>query len=146
MTTLGHVVFYVNDLRASIDFYTRIVGLTLCGKIFSNQAAILTGGSTHHELLLIEVKNAQADTRTRRTGLYHVGWKIGDDIKLLKQKLKQIQELNYPLDGMSDHTVSQSLYLSDPDGNEVELYVDNPAVDWQADDSWMSEPVKPLDL
>jgi len=50
------------------------------------------------------------------------------------------------IDGLSDHTISQSIYLQDPDGNEVELYVDNPAIEWRRDKCWMNEPVKPLDL
>ena len=55
-------------------------------------------------------------------------------------------EAGYTIDALSDHTISQSIYLKDPDGNEVELYVDNPAVEWRSDSSWMNEPVKPLDL
>lgn len=47
---------------------------------------------------------------------------------------------------MSDHTVSQSLYFRDPDGNEIELYVDNHSIDWKTDKSWVNEPVKPLTL
>jgi len=146
MTTLGHVVFYVKDLTASVDFYTQIVGLNLTGKIFNNQAAILTGGSTHHELLLIETKNAAALPEGRRVGLYHTGWKIGDDIEDLKTKLTLLKSMEYPIDGMSDHTISQSLYLRDPDDNEVELYVDDPSVDWKTDNSWMTKPVKPLKI
>jgi len=146
MTTLGHVVFYVQDLTRSVDFYTRIVGLNVTGKIFNDQAAILTGGSTHHELLLIEVKDSTPAPAGRRIGLYHVGWKIGEDLETLKNKLAEIKSNDYPIDGMSDHTISQSLYLSDPDGNEVELYVDDPKIDWEKDHSWMTEPVKPLKL
>lgn len=146
MITLGHVVFYVNDLSASVDFYSRIVGLTLSGKIFYDQAAVLTGGQTHHELLLIEIENAARQPKGKRPGLYHVGWKIGDDIETLREKYREILDSGYPIDGISDHTISQSLYLSDPDGNEVELYVDNPEVDWKTDSSWMAEPVKPLEL
>lgn len=146
MTSLGHVVFYVRDLETSLLFYREIVGLEACGKIFNGQAALLTGGTTHHELLLIQVGEADGPLHGRRIGLYHVGWKIGDSLDELKMCNRKLTDLGYPIDGISDHTISQSIYLRDPDGNEVELYVDNPDFDWQNDTSWMEAPVKPLNI
>lgn len=146
MTNLGHVVFYVRDLERSVKFYTKAVGLGLRGMIFNGRGALLSGGSTHHELLLIQVGEAPGPLRGKRIGLYHVGWKIGDCIEDLKAFRDRLNELEYPVDGLSDHTVSQSIYLRDPDGNEIELYVDNPDYDWRGDDSWMEAPVKPLSL
>ena len=146
MPQLGHVVFYVKHLEASLSFYRDVVGLDVQGEIFNGRAALLTGGSTHHELLLIEVGEAEGPLQGKRIGLYHVGWKLGDSIELLKQTYNKVTELGYQVQGMSDHTVSQSLYLLDPDGNEIELYVDNPEIDWQQDKSWMEAPVKPLRL
>ncbi|UCB56048.1 MAG: VOC family protein [Thiotrichales bacterium] len=146
MTNLGHVVFYVRDLDRSVKFYTEIVGLDLKGRIFNNRAAVLSGGSTHHELLLIQVGEAQGPMHGRRIGLYHVGWKVGDSLEALRAAYGRLNELDYPVDGLSDHTISQSIYLRDPDGNEVELYVDNPDYDWKNDDGWIEAPVKPLDI
>lgn len=146
MTELGHVVYYVRDLEASLKFYKDAVGLEVVGRVFNNRAAVLTGGRAHHELLLIEVGDAAGPLAGKRIGLYHVGWKIGASLDDLKQARKRILEQGYPIDGLSDHTVSQSLYLRDPDGNEVELFVDNPAYDWKSDTSWMATPVKPLVL
>ena len=146
MTELGHVVFYVRDLQRSVQFYQDIVGLEVQGRIFGDRAALLSGGRTHHELLLIQVGDAEGPLKGRRIGLYHVGWKIGDRLEALKLARARIAELGYHLDGVSDHTVSQSLYLRDPDGNEVELFVDDPAIDWRHDKTWMTAPVKPLDL
>ena len=146
MTNLGHVVFYVRDLAASVAFYTRAVGLDLKGEIFDGRAALLSGGSTHHELLLIEVGQAEGPLSGRRIGLYHVGWKVGESLDELRAVRQRVLDAGYGIDGMSDHTVSQSLYLRDPDGNELELYVDDPAVDWHSDHLWMEAPVKPLDL
>lgn len=146
MTELGHVVLYVRDLQRSVEFYSNVVGLSLRGHIFGARAAILSGGRTHHELLLIELGEAPAPLQGRRLGLYHIGWKIGDSLDTLRNKRDEIESLGWEIDGISDHTVSQSLYLRDPDGNEVELYVDDPNVDWQSDDAWMREPVKPLKL
>ena len=146
MTNLGHVVFYVRDLERSVKFYTEVVGLDLNGMIFNGRAALLSGGSTHHELLLIQVGEAQGPVHGRRIGLYHVGWKVGDSIDELKSLYNRLIDLDYPIDGLSDHTISHSIYLRDPDGNEVELYADNPDYDWSTDNSWMQAPVKPLNL
>ena len=107
---------------------------------------MLSGGRTHHELLLIRVGAAPGPQQGRRIGLYHVGWKVGDSLAELRSVYKRIHSAGYAVNGMSDHTVSQSLYLHDPDGNELELYVDNPALDWRKDKSWMEAPVKPLDF
>lgn len=146
MAGLGHVVFYVQELQRSVRFYTEIVGLGLQGRIFNGRAALLSGGSTHHELLLIQVGAADGPLQGKRIGLYHVGWKVGDSLAQLKSVYARINDLGYSVDALSDHTISQSIYLRDPDGNEVELYVDDPDVDWQHDKSWMESPVKPLIL
>ena len=146
MTELGHVVYYVRNLEASLKFYHEVVGLGVSGKIFQDRAALLTGGRTHHELLLIEVGEATGPLAGKRIGLYHVGWKIGASLDDLKQARDRIREQGYAIEGLSDRTVSQSIYLRDPDGNEVELFVDNPAFDWNSDSSWMEAPVKPLVL
>ena len=146
MTELGHVVFYVRDLDASVRFYTLGVGLALKGRIFDHRAAVLSGGRSHHELLLIEVGAAEGPPKGRRIGLYHVGWRIGETLEILRQARDRLTALGYAVEGMSDHGVSQSLYLRDPDGNEVELFVDDPAVDWRQDSSWMEAPVRPLKL
>lgn len=146
MIELGHVVYYVRNLEASLRFYQEALGLTLKGRIFNGRAAVLTGGRAHHELLLIQVGEADGPLAGRRIGLYHVGWKIGNSLEELKQMRDRVTAMGYDIAGQSDHTVSQSLYLHDPDGNEVELFVDNPAYDWQHNPDWMEVPVKPLAL
>ena len=146
MTELGHVVLYVRELEASLDFYRDIVGLELRGRLFNGRGAMLSGGRTHHELLLIEVGDAPTPPRGRRLGLYHIGWKIGEDLDTLRAARERILGSGFVLEGQSDHTVSQSLYLRDPDGNEVELYVDDLSVDWRKSKEWLNNPVRPLDL
>ncbi|MDH5514006.1 MAG: VOC family protein [Gammaproteobacteria bacterium] len=146
MTELGHVVFYVRNLQASVKFYSQAVGLTVSGTVFNGRASLLTGGRTHHELLLIEVGDANGPLSGKRIGLYHVGWKVGESLDALREVRDRIIDLGYSIDGQSDHTVSQSLYLRDPDGNEIELFIDNPDFDWRSDTSWMDVPVKPLVL
>jgi catechol 2,3-dioxygenase len=146
MTELGHIVYYVRNLQASLRFYSEAVGLGVSGRIFNGRGALLSGGRTHHELLLIEVGDASGPLSGRRIGLYHAGWKVGEDLETLKRVKQRVEDLGFVIDGIADHTISQSLYLRDPDNNEVELYVDNPDCNWKEDESWMQAPVKPLYL
>lgn len=143
---LGHVVFYVKDLGSSLGFYRDLLGFKEVGRIFNGAAAALTSGRTHHELLLIQVGDAPGPPHGRRRGLYHIGIKIGDSLDELRQAKRELEQAGISIDGMSDHTVSQSLYLKDPDGNEVELYVDADESIWKNDPAAVVSPVKPLHL
>lgn len=143
---LGHVVFYVRNLQQSLSFYRDLLGFKEVGRIFQGQAAALTSGRTHHELLLIQVGDAPGPPSGRRRGLYHIGIKVGDSLDELRQAKRELEEAGISIDGMSDHTVSQSLYLRDPDGNEVELYVDADEAIWKNDPEAVVSPIKPLRL
>ena len=143
---LGHVVFYVKDLETSLSFYRDVVGFQEIGRIFDGKAAALTSGRTHHELLLIEVGDAPGPPPGRRRGLYHIGIKIGDSLDALRAAKQELEDAGVRISGMSDHTVSHSLYLHDPDGNEVELYVDVPGVNWKKDPMAVLSPIKPLQI
>lgn len=146
MAELGHVVLYVRELARSLAFYRDIVGLNVVGEVFDGQAAMLSGGRTHHELLLIAIGDAPGPLTGRRVGLYHIGWKIGESLAALRSMRQKLEQHGVAIDGMSDHTVSQSLYVRDPDGNELELFVDDPAIDWRHRRDWLEQPVKPLRL
>ena len=143
---LGHVVFYVKDLESSLNFYRDFLGFQEVGRIFKGKAAALTSGRTHHELLLIEVGDVPGPQQGVRRGLYHIGIKIGDSLDELRSAKKDLELANISISGMSDHTVTQSLYLHDPDGNEVELYVDNQEIDWTHNPMLVLSPIKPLVL
>jgi catechol 2,3-dioxygenase len=143
---LGHVVFYVKDLEQSLAFYRDLLGFQEVGRIFNGAAAALTSGRTHHELLLIQVGDAPGPPSGTRRGLYHIGIKVGDGLEALRQAKRELDEAGVSIDGMSDHTVSQSLYLRDPDGNEVELYVDADAAVWKDNPAAVLSPIKPLRL
>ena len=102
---------------------------------------------THHELLLIEVgPDAAPIPYGRRVGMYHFGLKIGDSDDDLRAALEVLREHDVHIVGASDHTVTHSLYILDPDGNEIELYIDVPGVDWRTDPSLVASPIKPLRL
>jgi len=143
---LGHVVFYVKNLEQSLAFYRDLLGFKEIGRVFDGAAAALTSGRTHHELLLIQVGDAPGPPSGRRRGLYHIGIKVGDSLDELRAAKQELERAGIPIDGMSDHTVSQSLYLRDPDGNEVELYVDADESVWKNNPAAIVSPVKPLHL
>jgi len=150
---LGHLVLYVRDVERSAAFYRDVLGwrqiLPTPGEPSSLPfpAAAFSAGRTHHELLLIEVGSGAAPIPTgRRVGLYHFGLKVGDSDDELREALARIRAAGVPITGASDHTVTHSLYIADPDGNEIELYVDVPGVDWRADPSLVAAPIRPLRL
>jgi len=82
----------------------------------------------------------------RRVGLYHFGLKIGDHDDALREALDRIREHDVEIIGASDQTATHSPYVKDPDGTEIELYVDAPGVDWRNDPSLALAPIKPLRL
>jgi catechol 2,3-dioxygenase len=141
---LGHVVFYVRSLEESLKFYRDTLGFQEIGKAFGGRAAALTSGRTHHEMLLIEVGDAPGPPPGRRRGLYHIGIKIGDTMDDLKKAVRELAAAGVTIDGATDHTVSQSLYVRDPDDNEVELYVDAPVSTWKNNPQAVLSQPKPL--
>lgn len=145
---LGHAVLYVHDIERSSAFYRDVLGWTqISPQDRRLPIAAFSGGRTHHELLLIEVgPDAHDIPEGRRVGLYHLGLKVGDSDDELREMLLRVREAGVTVIGLSDHTVSHSLYILDPDGNELELYVDMPDVDWRSDPAAVLAPVRPLTL
>lgn len=150
---LGHLVLYVRDLAVSTRFYRDVLGWRpIMEGLNSNGPMVATafnapGGRTHHELLLIEVGAAAAALPLgRRVGLYHFGLKIGTSDAELRDALATLRENGVNLVGATDHTMTHSLYITDPDGNEIELYVDVPGVDWNDPDLFLNSAPKPLRL
>jgi catechol 2,3-dioxygenase len=149
---LGHAVLYVRDLERSRHFYGDLLGLPEIavpeagGGPFPGAAAF-SGGRTHHELLLIEVgPGAAPPPPGPRTGLYHLGFKIGTTDDELREAMKELRAAGVPIVGASDHTVTHSLYIEDPDGNELELYIDVQPEEWRDDPSLVLAPIRALRL
>jgi catechol-2,3-dioxygenase len=145
---LGHLVLYVRNVQRSAAFYRDVLGWEVAfPTTLGMPVAAFTSGRTHHELLLIEVgEEATPQPHGRHLGLYHFGLKVGDTDDELREAVRRLQEAGVPIVGSSDHTVTHSLYILDPDGNEIELYIDVPGVDWRSDRNLVMAPVKPLAL
>jgi len=137
---LGHVVLYVSDLGRSADFYRDTLGFYEIER--RSGMAIFSAGRTHHELLLIEVGGEPIAKHAPIPGLYHIGFKIGDDAADIRAAYHELRDHGVTIIGSADHTVTHSLYIIDPDGNELELYAD-------VSDVWKTDPravLNPPDL
>lgn len=140
---LGHVVFYVSDLKRSLHFYRDILGFRHVGG--ERGFAAFSSGRTHHELLLIEVGGEPQRKEQFSPGFYHAGFKIGTTDEELSAAYRELIAEGVTIVGTGDHTVTHSLYIHDPDGNELELYVDVNDV-WKTDPQAILTPVRPLSL
>jgi len=148
---LGHIVLYVRDLERSRKFYGETLGWNEItpdeGLAFP--AAAFSSGRTHHELLLIEVGPSAAPIPPgRRIGLYHFGLKVGESDDELREARDAVAAAGVRVVGATDHGVTHSLYIEDPDGNEIELYIDVQPARWKEDPGAMfKDPVaRPLRL
>ncbi len=139
---LGHVVLYVTDLKGVADFYRDILGFREIAR--DSQTALFSGGRTHHELLLIEIGGV-VRKKGIEPGLYHIGFKVGDTTEELKEVYQHLKRHGVTIIGTSDHTITHSMYILDPDGNELELYADVSDA-WKKDPKAILQPVRHLDL
>ncbi len=139
---LGHVVLYVSNLERSANFYRDTLGFREVHRAVG--LALYSSGRTHHELLLLEVGGTPRDKRME-PGLYHIGFKVGDSTEELKTAYRELKEKGVDIVGMSDHFVTHSLYIRDPDGNELELYADVNDV-WKTDPTAVMRPARSLSL
>jgi catechol 2,3-dioxygenase len=142
-TTVGPVRLTVADLPTTADFYERVIGLVPL--VRDGDAATL--GAPDGAPLLELVERADATPRpARSSGLFHVALLLpsrGD----LALALRRLATARYPLDGASDHLVSEALYLTDPEGNGIEIYRDRPRSAWEHEpDGQLKMATLPLDL
>lgn len=145
-TRIGHVHLKVADLDRALGFWRDLLGFELQQR-FGTQAAFVSAGGYHHHIGLNtwESKGGSAPPEGT-TGLYHVAI-LYPDRRALARALKRLVDAGYPLDGASDHGVSEALYLKDPDGNGVELYRDRPREEWpRAADGALAMVTRPLDV
>ncbi len=143
---IGHVHLKVADLDRALAFYQGVLGFELTARM-GPSAAFLSAGGYHHHIGLNtwESRNGSAPPHGS-TGLYHVAIRYPDRASLA-DAMRRLVRAKIPLEGASDHGVSEALYVRDPDGNGLELYVDRPREQWPRDaDGSVNMTTEPLDL
>ncbi|HEV8612502.1 MAG TPA: VOC family protein [Gemmatimonadales bacterium] len=128
-TGIGHAHLKVSNLDRALEFYCGILGFNLVAR-FRNSAAFIAAGDYHHHLGLNTWESLGASPPSpHHTGLYHIAIRYPTRHDLATA-VKRLRESGIPLRGASDHGVSVSVYLTDPDGIGLELTWDRPAAEW----------------
>lgn len=130
---IGHVHLKVADIPRSLKFYQELLGFQIT-QWYGTDAVFISAGGYHHHIGLNTWYSKNAPPAPQRSaGLFHTAI-LYNNRKDLAFVLKRLLDAGYPLTGMSDHGVSEAIYLNDPDGNGVELYWDRPRQSWPLDD------------
>ncbi len=143
---IGHIHLKVADLDRAVAFYSGVLGFQITTRM-GQQAAFLSAGGYHHHIGLNtwETRNGHPPP-PGTTGLYHVAIRYPDRAALA-DALRRLVDARVPLEGASDHGVSEALYLHDPDGNGLELYWDRPRAEWpKGPDGSLRMTTEPLDV
>ncbi|MBI2498519.1 MAG: VOC family protein [Opitutae bacterium] len=129
---IGHVHLKVADLQRALDFYVGVLGFGITQR-YGPQAAFISAGGYHHHIGLNTWESLGGrPPAPGSTGLFHTAI-LYPTRAALADALRRLIKAKIPLDGASDHGVSEALYLRDPDQNGVELYWDRPEKDWPRD-------------
>jgi catechol 2,3-dioxygenase len=139
-TQVGTVTLKVADLWRSLAFYTDVIGL----QAFDQDEHIATLGAGQRAILELEAVPGAQRPPAQATGLYHAAILLPDR-HALAVKVAQLEAIRYPL-GYGDHLVSEAFYLSDPDGNGLELYRDRPRGEWAWEDNRVLMATDPIDF
>jgi catechol 2,3-dioxygenase len=127
--SIGHVHLKIADLDRALGFYCGVLGLEVTQR-FGREAAFISAGGYHHHIGLNTWESkGGSPPPPGTTGLYHVAL-LYPTRAALAEALRRLIAAGIPLEGASDHGVSEALYLRDPDGNGVELYWDRPKATW----------------
>jgi len=145
-TRIGHVHLTVADLDRALAFYRDVLGFEVTTH-YGREAVFLSAGGYHHHIALNTWAGEGAPAPAPgTTGLYHFAI-LYPDRQALARALKGVLDHGIPLEGASDHGVSEAIYLRDPDGNGVELYRDRPKEEWpRAEDGSLTMHTRPLNL
>lgn len=145
-TTVGHIHLKVSDLDRAIAFYRDYLGFELKRKVGTSAAFMSAGGYHHHIGLNTWESRGGTPPPPGTTGLYHVAF-LYPNRKELARAIRRLLDLGWPIDGASDHAVSEAFYLRDPDNNGIELYRDRPRSEWQmTPEGDVAMTLDPIDL
>jgi len=145
-TRIGHVHLKVADLDRALGFYCGVLGFELMQRWGKRAAFISAGGYHHHIGLNTWDSLGGPPPPPGATGLFHLAIAYPNRASL-GDALRRLLAARIPLDGASDHGVSEALYLHDPDANGIELYRDRPKKEWPRNpDGSITMSTQPLDL
>jgi len=142
-TTMGPVRLRVADMDRAFGFYRDVLGLQPQPQASNDDTVTLHDLDGRALLVLSAAPNARPRP-PRSTGLYHFAILVPDRASL-GATLRRLLDTRYPLQGASDHGVSEALYLADPDGNGIEIYRDRPRAEWPFEDGELSMVTESLD-
>ena len=135
---IGHVHLKVANLQRALDFYCGVLGFELTQR-YGEEVAFVSAGGYHHHIGLNTWESRDGSPPPKgATGLYHFAI-LYPTRAALADALRRLMQANISLEGASDHGVSEALYLSDPDGNGIELYWDRPKELWPRDENGQIE-------
>lgn len=144
-TRIGHVHLTVSDLERSVHFYTEVMGFEVT-TTYGDQAVFMSAGGYHHHIAVNTWAGKGAPPPPPgTTGLYHLAILLPSRRELARA-LRRLLDHGWPIDGASDHGVSEAIYLRDPDGNGIEIYRDRPREEWPRVDGRVHMPTQRLDL
>jgi catechol 2,3-dioxygenase len=140
---LGHVVLKVRSLERSVPFCSDVLGLKLVARatIAEQPMAFFSIAGNHHDLALVETSPEAPAAPEAAPGLAHLALKIGDSLHDLRAAQIWLEAKGIHIERTVDHRVAQSLYILDPDGNRIELYVDGDPRIWREDPSAVAHSV-----
>jgi catechol 2,3-dioxygenase len=141
---IGHVNLTVSDLERAVRFYRDVIGLHVTQR--DEHSAFLAAGGYHHHVALNRWDPEAKPPPPRTTGLHHFGLRLPDRTALAEVVVRLVRA-RHALLGATDHGVNLAVYLTDPDGNGLELMVDRPPVDWpRKPDGTIAMTVAPFDV
>ena len=144
--SIGHVHLKVADIERALGFWRDVLGFEVQQGMGQSAVFLSAGGSHHHLGLNTWESRGGSPPSPRSTGLYHVAI-LYPDRATLADALRRVMAAGIPLEGASDHGVSEAIYLRDPDGNGVELYRDRPMAEWPRDEQGeLAMTLDPFDL
>jgi catechol 2,3-dioxygenase len=135
---LGHVVIKVRDRARAEAFYNGVLGMSVVARRDVPPMSFFSLGD-HHDFAILAVGEGGPDEAPNSPGLFHVAFRVGDSVDELRGAKEHLESHGVGMDMIADHTVTKSIYFSDPDGNTVELYVD-------VSDVWHIDPQRVADM
>jgi catechol 2,3-dioxygenase len=138
---VGHVVIKMRDLEKAKEFYQGVLGMEIGAEL--EFGIFFRFGSYHHDIAVFKTSPDAELPKRDQVGLVHIAL-VADSLQTVKAMYERCKAMGVPIVGATDHTMTKSLYINDPEGNTIEIYCEVPEYDWRA--NGMGGLNRPLDL